>query len=304
MKSEQLLDALNDINDSMIAETNPFHEEEIITPMLQVTGGTGKGGKRKMRKSILLVAVCAVLLLSGVVYAATGGDLLNIIRNKGTDGDGETTVEYLEKTTVSMSDLRGEIRNAPAEIQEQVKAFNALSEMERMASSVMPEVLRKSFGTVEDAIAYIGYDQLNYPKINYPTESVDVDMTGCEVPDGYSLSTIIMTATQQYSSDPAYFCQTLATFFTEHADANSVMRLSLSERAELAEEQRVAGGRTFSILHTNEPNPDYEGEKLLCTEVFTTENDVVFLFHIVYDEDNRAEAEAVITEWMNSFSAN
>ena len=29
MKSEQLLDALNDIDDSMIAETNPFHEEEI-----------------------------------------------------------------------------------------------------------------------------------------------------------------------------------------------------------------------------------------------------------------------------------
>ena len=302
MKSEQLLDALNDIDDSMIAETNPFHEEEITTPVLQVTGGTGKGGKRKMRKSILLVAVCAVFLLSGVVYAATGGDLLNIIRNKGTDGDGETTVEYLEKTTVLMSDLRGEIQNAPAEIQGQVEAFNALSEMERMASSVMPEALRKSFGTVEDAIAYIGYDQLNYPKINYPTESVDVDMTGCEVPDGYSLSTITMTATQQYSSDPAYFCQTLATFFTEHADANAAMRLSLSERAELAEEQRVAGGRTFSILHTNEPDPDYEGEKLLCTEVFTTENDVVFLFHIVYGEDNRTEAEAVITEWMNSFS--
>ena len=43
MKSEQLLNALNDIDDSMIEESCPFDPEEITKPVLLVNGGTGKG---------------------------------------------------------------------------------------------------------------------------------------------------------------------------------------------------------------------------------------------------------------------
>ena len=307
MKSEQLLNALNNIDDSLIEETNPFQEEEITKPVLQVTGGTGKGGKRKMRKGILLVAVCAVLLFSGVAaYAATGGDLLKIVRHKGTDGDGETTVEYqpIEKNVVPMSKLRGEIQNAPAEIKKQVDEFNAIPEMERMALSTMPDVLTKKFDTLEAAIDYIGYDQLNFPKLNYPTEDVHIDMLGCETADGYSLSTISLDTMQQYRQGGIRYYQTIATIFTENANASSAMILALSEKVKLAQEQRVADGRTFSILHTNEPDPYNEGAKVLSTEVFTTDNNVVYLFHISYDEANRADAEAVIEEWINSFSGN
>ena len=308
MQSEQLLNALNDIDDSLIEETYPFEREEITKPVLRVvSGGTGKGGKRKMRKCILLVAVCAVLMFGGVVaYAATGGGLLNIIRHKGTDGDGETTVEYqpLEQTVVPMSNLRGEIQNAPAEIKKQVDEFNAIPEMERMASSTMPDVLTKQFDTLEAAIDYIGYDQLNYPKLNYPMEDVHIDMLGCETANGYSLSTITLDSMQQYREGPIRFCQTIATIFTENANASSAMILAMSEKVKLAEEQRVVNGRTFSILHTSDPDPYNEGAEVLGTEVFTTDNNVVYLFHISYDEENRADAEAVIEEWINSFSGN
>ncbi|MCR5086208.1 MAG: hypothetical protein K6B39_02310 [Lachnospiraceae bacterium] len=39
----------------------------------------------------------------------------------------------------------------------------------------------------------------------------------------------------------------------------------------------------------------------MFTDVFLTEDNIVFTFHITYSEDNRAEAETVITQWMNSF---
>lgn len=304
MKSEQLLNALNNIDDSMIEESCPFDPEEITKPVLLVNGGTGKGRKRKMRKSFLLVAVCAVLLLSGIAaYAATGGDLLKIIRHKGTDGDGETTIEYqpVEQNAVPFANLHGDIQNAPAEIKAQVDKFNAMPEMERMASSIMPEVMTKNFDTLDAAVSYIGYNQLHFPKLDYPMSDVHIDMLGCETNDGYSLSTISLDITQQYSSAPIRNCQTIATIFTEHANVSGAMILAMSEKVKLAQEQRIVDGQTFSILQTDDPDPFNEGERVLGTEVFTTDNDVAFLFHITYDKENRAEAEAIIEEWINAF---
>ena len=301
MLSEKLLDALSDIDDTMIAETNPFSEEEVTTPLLRVSGNGKKGG-RKMRRTILLVAACAVLMFSAVAaYAATGGNLLSIFKTKAPDGETETVVEYnpIEQAVVPMSALRGEIQTAPAEIQQQVDAYNALPEMQRYALSTMPEVLSKSFAKVDDAIAYIGYDQLNYPNLAYPTEQTYVDMYGCEAANGYSLAVVTLNTTMKYSVNPDYYCQSITTFFTENAGESNALRLSLTEREALATEQREVNGRTFSFLYMSGTE---DGNNLLGTDVFTTDNNVVFMFHVNYTEANRAEAEAVIEEWIAGFS--
>ena len=325
MKEEQLIDALGKIDDAFIAESNPFAE---TGPSFVIQGEAKretKASSPRRRRNMFLIAVCAVLLLSSIAAYAAGGvkGLLRILRENGTDGDGTTTVEYttIEDVKIPMSAFHGEIKNAPKEIKKQYDDFLKLPEMQRFASSKLPTSLYKSFATVEEALDYIGYAGMVYPNLEYPKERIGIEIQGYSPVDAelseqgsmlsseyekakaeeeYSLEMFTLMVDMKYDSASDCFCQSWATFFTENAGPLCSTRIGLSEKAKLATEERTAGGRTFSLLHVEEPD---SGKKLLFTDVFLTEDNIVFTFHITYSEDNRAEAETVITQWMNSFRA-
>ena len=325
MKNEQLLDALNNIDDEMLLESNPFEEAALSDSLEAVAGDKAKKANPRRRRRFLVFAACAVLLLGSLgAYAAGGGGVFNIKTEKSDDGKGETTVEYttIEDVKLPMSAFRGDIKNAPKEIRKQYDDFMALPEMQRWASSNSPMFLSKHFSMIDDAERYIGYDKLAFPKISYPATDISVQMSGyspvdeklkvqgemlsseyekAKASEEFSLSMVTLEVDMQYSADPDFFCQSFAHFFTEHAGANYAYRMSLSEKVKLAQEQRTVNGREFSILNVDPREADEYSTELMFTDVFWTENNVVYSLHIVYDEGRREKAEEVITEWMNSF---
>ena len=205
---------------------------------------------------------------------------------------------------VSASEIRGGINKLLEEIPERTRKH-------QVYDSWMPNVVSRNFENVDEAVDFIGYEKIFFPKLNYPCEGITVVATGVPKDDSipfervsddeeYLLGEVSMNAIQRYHSDPDYWFETMTHIFTEHSasDKNAVT-MGYSNKAEFSAEERKVGERTFSILYEEDPH-FYEGYRKKI-EVFWQERGVFYMFHIVYGEELCEEAERIAQKWMESF---
>lgn len=309
MKKDQLIDAIGKLDDTLFSEIEASMQSErtAATCTTGVSQGASKNHFRKRR--FVLIALAAVLLIGGAAAFGTDGFGGLIKIGKTTeDGKEQTTLEYIPYGDVRVDPalITGKINDALKEIPERVRNY-------KVYDSMSPNALLKRYDTLDEALDYVGYKKMIFPRLDYEyaniaTEGYGIRTDGIDVwgqeeeglnSEDYVLSDVSVETTQKYHSNPEYYFQTFAYLRTKYIKDEPVRIRLILENAKTATEQKTVNGRTFSILRSNDPslNADHQ----LATDVFWQENDIIFYFHIVYNEECRADAERVADEWMHSF---
>ena len=310
MKKDRLIDALGLLDDEMLATVDPSENDVPVTRVKQpATVPEPVGWKRRL--VIMLVPVAVMVMIVATVAVATGefgGRLKTGAKRKMQNGEEYNDHEYeaYGEARVKASEVKGGINKLLEEIPERVKNFSAYD-------STLPNCVGRSFERIDEAIDYIGYDKMVFPKLDYPYEGINVSAIGV-TRDGssgfkqgsasdnaeYVLGDVILDVTQKYHSDPDYWFQTAAYLPTEYSSReNNAIYMGYSDRAKFTSEEKAVKGRTFSILRETDPSfAEGNQDKI---EVYWQENGVFYVFHIVFCEELRAEAERIAQEWMESF---
>ncbi len=299
MKKDQLIDAIGKLDDTLFSEIEASmqNERSSETGLTVVSRNAGRSPLRKRR--FVLVALAAVLLIGGAAaYTTNGFGGLLRIGQTNEEGRAQKTVEYVPfgDVRINPSLITGEINEDLKEIPERVRNYQP-------TDSIMPNALLRRYSTLDEALNYVGYTNMIFPRLNYEyvsiaTEGYGISTDGSDS-EAYGLSDVSVEVTQKYHSNPDYYFQCNAYLCTENVEDEPVRIRMILDSAETATEQKTVNGRTFSILRTNDPSLNVDHQ--LATDVFWQENDIIFYFHIVYNEECRADAERVADEWMHSF---
>ena len=125
--------------------------------------------KKRIRR--LMIAAAAVLLLAGTVYAITKGIELRKTDDPETEEQGfEAKVEL---PLVSWSSFTGEIREAGAAIVRQYENYQPQPAWS--SRYIDPGVYGRSFGSIREAVAYIGLADLKTP--TFPFDEYECSVT-------------------------------------------------------------------------------------------------------------------------------
>ena len=291
MNKKQLIDALGQLDDSVYAGTDTVN----VLPGGK-TAGTGSGASRRRR--IFLLAAAAVLVIGGTAIAAPllrGGTLKP--EKETVDGKDYNSFKYEtgEVSGVRLSEITGSVLDSMKEIPERVKNASP-------ADSVMPEYITKRFTSLEQAVSYVGYAKLFFPRLDYAYTDIRAEVLGAraEGTEEYVPGTITLYATQQEEASGIRF-ETIVSIFTEAnpLDSKDIRLDGFPTETAYETAEQVVNGRTFSIL--KQKNLSDPAGWQLSTDAFWQENGITYMFHIVYNEDTAADAERIVNQWMNAF---
>ena len=309
MKKDQLIDAIGKLDDTLFSEIEASMQSERTAVAGADTESRGVSKPRFKKRRFVLVALAAVMLIGGAAAFGAGG-LSGLLKIGKTDDGGreQTTAEYIPfgDVRVDPSLITGRINDALAEMPERVRNAQPFD-------NVMPNAILRRFATIDDALGYVGYKNMVFPRLDYECVSVQTEGYGIAAAEldaavreaagldseAYVLSDVSIGVTQKYRSNPDYCFQTIAYLCTDYVKEAPVRIHMVLENAKTATDQKTVNGRTITILRTN--TTDLAEGHQLATSVFWQENDVLFCFHIVYNEECRDEAERVADEWMHSF---
>ena len=309
MKNDQLIDAIGKLDDTLFSEIEASMQTERTVVRDATFESQGASKPRFRTRRFVLVALAAVMLIGGAAALSAGslGGFLKIGKT-GTGGEEQKTAEYVpfEDVRINPSLITGSILDALKDIPERVRNY-------QLHDSIMPNALLKGFDTLDDALDYVGYANMIFPRLDYECAGVYTEGYGVSAAEldesvreaagldseEYVLSDVSIVLTQKYHSNPDYYFSTFACLCTNYVKDDPVRIRMILDNAATATDQKTVNGRTFSILHTNDP--DHSEGYRLATDVFWQENDIIFFFHIVYNEDCRDDAERVADEWMHSF---
>lgn len=159
MKELELLEKINDLDPALLEDRTPARS-------------------RRVGKILRVAAIAAVLalVLAGTVYALTRPRHVELNRVDTPEGAGlEAQVEL---PLVPWDSFRGEIRNAGETIARQY----AEPEPQDWTSSYYadPGVCERSFGSIEEAMAYMGLAKLKAPTFPYENTPCTVTAKGDE----------------------------------------------------------------------------------------------------------------------------
>lgn len=266
MTDEQLNNALALLDDAYILEAAP-----------------GNAHPRK-RKNVFLLAACITVLLalSSSVLAATnwGTDLLNQF-----SGDAESGYEVgIEIGTIPMDAFTGDVQKVPAVIQKQFMEYEP-------HMSWLPNHFQKTFDSSDEAIAYLGYGDLYWPRWEYPETYVDLNVIGDA---SGKLSQITMEV--DYKVEDVRI-QTFAYLYTEHYTGEIEFSSLFPGYLEFTETAYTTrNGTNCLIVHSSPLESGY------CTAAgYLVNGAVLYRIHLAYPSEDQAQAEELLYKWLEQF---
>lgn len=295
MNKKQLIDAIGQLNDSVFAGTEAF---DTVSETRFSNATESRGGMRKGRR-IFLLAAAAVLLIGGTALAAPllRGATLRLEKEE-IDGEEYYSFRYEtdEDARVSVSEIQGDVLADMEDIPERVANHKPFDSMD-------PTAVIKRFNTIDEALSYIGYGDLIFPKLDYDYESIHTEVCGTK-PDGsdrYVPGFITLQTTQKYSDASSLHFEVIAHIRTDACPADgSVLNVALSPDAAVCSTEEVTvNGRTFTVVRQKNESSDPGWDRM--TEVYWLENGISYLLSIPHPEADAEYAEQIVTEWMNSF---
>lgn len=269
------LDAVGGIEMSVIEEVQDRHE------------------KRRMTLWKRRLAVACTILFVGIagttVFAVLSSSGILVFRQTNPDSDKKTAVDFVVDGThkVPLASITGKIRECKELITEQVKEYD-------IVSSSNPQQVGREFKKIEDAIEYIGYDGLVWPKVENENPSVNVTVYGSEEGDIQEIQ-----LESRFRVNDEMDAVTDAWIFTEESDMEMGVRIdSFSgyfEGVDYSGNSVIENGRSFLVTDPVSMNGWY------VRMAFWQENDVIYSFYIRYKEVREKEADDLVTRWMKAF---
>ena len=294
MNKKQLIDAIGQLNDSVFAGMEAIDSASET----RFAATESRSGMKRGRK-VFLLAAAAVLLIGGTALAAPllRGATLRLEKEE-IDGEDYYTFHYEtdEDTRVSVSKIQGDVLADMEDIPERVANHKPFDSMD-------PTAVIKRFNTIDEALSYIGYGDLIFPKLDYDYESIHTEVSGTK-PDGsdrYVPGFIFLQTTQKYSDASSLHFEVIAHIRTDAEPADSsVFNVAMAPTATVCSAEEVTvNGRTFTVVKQKNESLDRGWE--LSTEVYWLENGVSYLLNVIYAEADAECAEQLVNEWMNSF---
>lgn len=238
----------------------------------------------------ITMGVVAFLLLGGVtVYARNMSKGKVVLHSANSETNVDTDVEFQvnEDIRIEYGKIQGEITNCSAMLKKQYENYDPFS-------SVMPDILEKKFDSIDEAIEYVGYDELIFPHVEYSGDSV-VSVDGNEKGE---ILKIQVRAENKLASTVSY--QTAAILFTEKSDSDCGVEFtsysSDFEGASHTTKVESYGDREFYIVNSTE----YE-DGWLNQDVYLIENKVIYELNLHFKNEDQEKANQIMSEWMKSF---
>ena len=270
MNGTEIFEKLNDLDPELI-ESEP-----------KAKGQRHIGGRRI---AWIAAAACLVFILGGTTaYAAR-----HIMEAKRTENENEVGYSFTTQLgAAEQSELKGEIREAPAIIREQWKNYS-------MLSSQHPGHYSRRFETAADAMAYIGYDGLEMPWFPYDISEVfvyvDADREG-------NFQDVMMETGNYTASVRAQLGAMIRFGISGDFESGSVWNKDDIDDYEMSSSEFTA--KNGLVCHTVDGSAGKMGYKTL--DGFIIKNNVLYTFHAAFQPEEQEQAETMLHTWADSFA--
>ncbi len=312
MTNEDILDSIGSIDESFIDEVDSLRRAQ-----------KSSRGKNLLRKIMIPLAACLSLILVGFTahHLLFSGNVLLFAGS--TVGDGKLTDANVyfdpDKTLIDMDEINGTVNGVSDIIVERFKTmeWDEASEMKPAVS--YPGSYSTMLYSVEEIKAFIGCNRLKMaPLLVNGLLSKNGVMANINVfgEENGNIENIIIGIDGRINDMNV---QIFTTIFTENqkiAEDGTIGMWLMSgqndhyELSDLEKEMKVVNNREFMIIKNDfksyiDPSYYPDGYKItdsgVSKNIFWQEDKVIYNLHIFYPEDREADAEEIITEWMNSF---
>ena len=312
MTNEDILDSIGSIEDSYIDEVDSLRRAQ----------KSGRG-KTLLRKIMIPLAACLSLILVGFTahHLLFSGNVL--LFSGSTVGDGKLTDAKVyfdpDKTLIDMDEINGTVTGVSDIIVERFKTMEWDESSEIKPAGSYPGSYSTMQYSAEEIKAFIGCSRLKMaPLLLNGLISKNGIMANINVfgEKNGNIENIIIGIDSRINDMNV---QTFTTIFTENqkiAEDGTIGMWLMSgqndhyELSDLEKEMKVVNNREFMIIKNDSKSyidPSYypDGYKItdsgVSKNIFWQEDKVIYNLHIFYPEDREADAEEIITEWMNAF---
>ena len=304
---ECLMDAVGNVDEEMLSEVEKLRDGA----GLKVRGG--------WRKWALPLAACALLLIGSLTTYAVlnSGGMLETGKDKPTDQTNSTyKFSVSEDIRIPMKEIHGDVVKLTAEMEERFQK-------QEPWSSTYPGWLKLPFETEEEALTFIGYKKMNFPHLNGTPKQISVEALGnpvyamevnkiaqekgisqeeaanfvdIESEEMQNVKLVSLRLYAEYQTESTVNYTSTAILNTEYADENTGISGIAWNGVDFTSHMQIENGREFYVMNAE----GFAGE-WLGQQVFWQENNVLYLLHLRYKEQDQKQADEVMLEWMNAF---
>ena len=304
---ECLMDAVGNVNEEMLSEVE------------KLRAGAGLKVRGGWRKWALPLAACALLLIGSLTTYAVlnSGGMLETGKDKPTDQTNSTyKFSVSEDIRIPMKEIHGDVVKLTAEMEERFQK-------QEPWSSTYPGWLKLPFETEEEALTFIGYKKMNFPHLNGTPKQISVEALGnpvyamevnkiaqekgisqeeaanfvdIESEEMQNVKLVSLRLYAEYQTESTLNYTSTAILNTEYADENTGISGIAWNGVDFTSHMQIENGREFYVMNAE----GFAGE-WLGQQVFWQENNVLYLLHVRYKEQDQKQADEVMLEWMNAF---
>lgn len=216
MNRDQLLNAIGNVDESMIDEMEQLRRSAKVVTLPSQTENASPVAKKRSRRFVVCLVACLVLALGGIAYAAasllSGGDLTvrdmpqdeldEIINNIGGVsmrwGDESAPADFpvpavgvkIQYTVpqdlrIPYTSFTGDVLNCAAEFDEHNCSFLEDPDGGNYSHFSFD---KKNLPSVDAGKQYIGYAGLKFPTVSLPQDDVSVEVYGTRTQNGETVN--------------------------------------------------------------------------------------------------------------------
>ena len=294
-------------------------DEEMLSEVEKLRAGAGLKVRGGWRKWALPLAACALLLIGSLTTYAVlnSGGMLETGKDKPTDQTNSTyKFSVSEDIRIPMKEIHGDVVKLTAEMEERFQK-------QEPWSSTYPGWLKLPFETEEEALTFIGYKKMNFPHLNGTPKQISVEALGnpvyamevnriaqekgisqeeaanfvdIESEEMQNVKLVSLRLYAEYQTESTLNYTSTAILNTEYADENTGISGIAWNGVDFTSHMQIENGREFYVMNAE----GFAGE-WLGQQVFWQENNVLYLLHLRYKEQDQKQADEVMLEWMNAF---
>jgi len=239
--------------------------------------------KKQSRARWLLPAAACLVLLGVTVYAVSN---IFSVKKWYTFDESGYSISF-ELTGVREGELKGDIREAPERIREQVAAY-------QVWSSSLPTVYHKSCESAKAAAEYVGYDGLVVPHFPYAESETQISVLG-----GRN-GRINMVRIESYNLQEDIRAQAISLIYTTAAEADENGRKldhAITERLDYSwSEFTTENGYLCQTVRDTPMASGYMG-----LDGYIVKDKVLYWLHLAFKENDAERAEEMLRAWAEAF---
>ena len=235
----------------------------------------------RIRWGVVAACIC-ILMGTTTVLAVTGlgTKIIEFFKNKEESGY-ELSADIVK---FPASDLKGEIREVPALIQEQFKNYQPFM-------SQAPGYWEKDFETRSAACEYVGFEKLKCLQPNAEEEQTMLHVQGTEN------GNITAASVETWYTAGDVRMQLFSDIFTEDLEDEITILTATTEDVDFTESfYTTKSGKTLHVIDQTAMESGYKG-----LDGYLVEDGVLYHLTVIYLEKDAEQAKTLLEQWAEQF---